>query len=78
MEDKDFILLIHGLYESSAKIIGEDAKNLKTKLDSLDGLSTRDLEVMLLRIVNCSGELGMIHDKLTEYLESRKDSKQII
>jgi len=74
MENKEFLLSIHGAYQSSAKIITEDAVNLKTKLDSSGELSTGDLEDMLTRIDNCSGTLGLIHNKLADYLESRKDS----
>ena len=74
MEDKEFLLSIFGLYESSGKLINDDAKNLKTKLDSSGELSIIDLEDMLTRIDNCSGSLGLIHNKLSEYLENRNDS----
>ena len=74
MEDKEFILSTFQLYESSGKLINEDAVYLKNKLDSSGKLSNEDLEGMLTRVVLSSESLGMIYEKLSEYLKSRKDS----
>ena len=74
MEDKEFILSTFQLYESSGKLINEDAEYLKNKLNSSGELSIQDLEDMLKRAELCSGSLGMIYEKLSDYLKSRKDS----
>lgn len=74
MEEKEFILSTFQLYESTGKTINEDAVYLKNKLDSSGKLTIQDLEDMLRKAELCSGSLGMIHEKLSEYLKSRKDS----